>query len=184
MSLTLSSPKTTYMKAITLLLLSLIFLNPSVFAQTTTIEDAASTSREQWRDRLFRIDLGQVPTGFLLDYSLNPFDANKYDGVSAANEPITDYTRIFQLHKLLSLSRVNSNASLQSTDDLFDQAVASKISGGGAIPFIVLCKQYNRMRYTAVSEGLFKFDTDNIGLLDVPGRSASPYDTYNLFAFT
>ncbi len=172
------------MKATILLLLSLLLLTSSIFAQTTIIEDAASTSREQWRGNLFRIDLSQMPTGFLLEYSLNPFDANKYDGVSTANEPITDYTRIFQLHKLLSLSRVNGNASLQNTDDLFDQAVTNKINGGGAIPFIVLCKQYNRMRSSAISEGLFKFDTDNIGLLDVPGRAASPYDTYNLFALT
>jgi hypothetical protein len=99
---------------------------------------------------MFRIDLTQVPTGFLLDYSLVPFDANKYDG-GAGNDTIADFTRIFQLHNILSLSKVNGNASIQNTDSLFNQAVTIKMTGQ-SIPFIVLFKQYSRMRSTAVSE--------------------------------
>jgi hypothetical protein len=34
-----------------------------------------------------------------------------------------------------------------------------------------------------LGEGLFTIASDSVGILDAPGRTASPYDTLEIFAF-
>ncbi|MBI1780226.1 MAG: hypothetical protein HYR66_02505 [Sphingobacteriales bacterium] len=49
---------------------------------------------------------------------------------------------------------------------------------------IFLFKSYNRIRQTALQQNLFKIASDSVGILDVANRTTSPYDAYNIFAFT
>ncbi len=49
------------------------------FAQLE-VTDNGNITRERWRDSVLRKDKNQVPTGFLLEYSMFGFESNKYDG--------------------------------------------------------------------------------------------------------
>ena len=44
-------------------------------------QDFASLTRERWRDSLFRMDMAQVPTGYLLEYSLAGFEPQLFNGL-------------------------------------------------------------------------------------------------------
>ncbi len=83
----------------------------SLHAQLTT-EDSIGITRERWRDSLFRMDKQYVTTGILLEYSLFPFEAAKYDGLNNNDDTLKDAGHLYMLHNILTASVVNSNASL------------------------------------------------------------------------
>lgn len=151
-------------------------------AQNIVIEDSATLTRERWRDSIFRIDKSLVPTGFLYDYSMFGFDSNKWDGINNDDDTTKLSGAIFALHNILSLSKVNNNAVIDVTDSLFKKAFLDN-RNTGAIPLTFIYQTYNWIRQTALSEGLFKIASDSVGILDVAGRSTSPYNTYEFFAF-
>lgn len=68
------------------------------------------------------------------------------------------------------------------TDSLFSKAFFENRSDS-TIPLIFIYQKYNRIRQTALSEGLFTIAADSVGILDVPNRTTSPYDTAEIFAF-
>ena len=146
------------------------------------VEDSASLTRERWRDSVLRMDKSQVPTGFLWEYSQFGFESSKYDGVGNDDDTIKDEGQIFALHNILYFSKVNNNASIFPTDTLFKQAYFANLYTG-AVPLMFIFQSYNRIRETALNEGLFTIASDSVGILDVPGRSNSPYDSYEIFAF-
>src|SRR5678810_689947 len=83
------------------------------FAQNTlNVIDTGNITREGWRDSVLRMDMSQVPTGFLLEYSMFGFDSNKYDGVGNDDDTIKNDGRIFELHNILWYSKVNNNADI------------------------------------------------------------------------
>ncbi|GGH65763.1 pimeloyl-ACP methyl ester carboxylesterase [Filimonas zeae] len=167
------------MKKQLLLLSAALLLSTLIFAQII-VEDSINISRERWRDSTFRINKQLVPTGLLLEYSMAPFTSLQYSGGSSV-DTIKSGNYILMLHNLLGLSKVNNNASLQLTDSLYVRAV-TYYQNTKVIPFITLFKNYNTIRSTALTEGLFTVAPDSVGLLDVPGRTVSPYNTNQLFA--
>ena len=42
----------------------------------------------------------QVPTGFLLEYSMFGFESNKYDGINGDDDTIKTDGRMFELHNM------------------------------------------------------------------------------------
>lgn len=167
------------MKKQLLLLTAALLLKAVAFTQVT-VEDSINISREQWRDSTFRINKQLVPTGLLLEYSMAPFTPVQYDGGSTV-DTIKSGNYILMLHNILGLSKVNNNASLEETDSLYVRAL-TYYENTKTIPFITLFKSYNTIRSTALTEGLFTIAPDSVGLLDVPGRTVSPYDAHPLFA--
>lgn len=104
------------------------------FAQNTLeVTDNGNITRERWRDSLLRMDMNQVPTGFLLEYSLFGFESSKYDGVINDDDIIKDDGRIFELHSILWHSKVNGNATIDVTDNLFEKAFVDNRSSN-AVP--------------------------------------------------
>lgn len=88
------------MKKITLLLI-VAALNLCSYAQNTLqVTDTGNITRERWRDSLLRMDMLQVPTGFLLEYSMFGFDSNKYDGINGDDDTIKTDGRMFELHNM------------------------------------------------------------------------------------
>ena len=166
------------------LTLVVIITAQQLFAQNTLeVTDSGSVSRERWRDSLFRMDKSLVPTGFLLEYSLFGFESTKYDGVNNDDDTLKSEGRIFELHDILWHSKVNGNVAISQTDSLFKKAFFDNFNNSNTIPLTFIYQHYNRIRQTALSEGLFSIATDSVGILDVPGRPASPYNTYEVFAF-
>ena len=65
-----------------LLFLIALFCTFNSFAQNTlNVIDTSNITRERWRDSVLRMNMSQVPTGFLLEYSMFGFDSNKHDGI-------------------------------------------------------------------------------------------------------
>lgn len=167
------------MKKIILNIVAILVAYYSFAQNTLEVTDSGNITRERWRDSMLRMDMNQVPTGFLLEYSMFGFESNKYDGVNNDDDTLKDDGRIFELHSILWHSKVNSNAAIDVTDNLFEKAFSDNRSSN-VIPLIFIYQNYNRIRQSALSEGLFTIDADDVGILDVPGRPSSPYDPYEV----
>jgi len=170
------------MKNILCLFIS-VFVTILCLAQNTLqVIDTGNITRERWRDSVLRMDKTLVPTGFLLEYSMFGIESSKYDGVGNNDDTIKNEGRIFELHNTLWYSKVNSNAVIGISDTLFSKAFFANLNNN-VIPLTFIYQKYNRIRQTALSEGLFTIAADSVGILDVPGRQVSPYDSFELFAF-
>lgn len=170
------------MKKITMLITATIAVLWLYGQNTMEIIDTGNITRERWRDSLFRIDKSQVPTGFLLEYSMSGLESSKFDGTGNNDDTLKQDGEVFGLHDILWYSKVNNNATIAETDSLYGKAFLDNLNSD-VIPLTFIYQPYNRIRQTALSEGLFTIHADSVGLLDVPGRPASPYDPYELFAF-
>ena len=170
------------MKKLLFFSIPLFFIFSSFAQNTLEIKDTGNITRERWRDSVFSMDKSQVPTGFLLEYSMFGFTSNKYDGVGTDDDTIRSDGRIFELHNILWNSKVNSNAVIDVTDTLYSKAFFYNLNTN-IIPLTFIYQKYNLIRQTALSQGLFKIAADSVGILDVAGRPTSPYDPYEIFAF-
>lgn len=59
----------------------------TALSQTLQLEDTILTTRERWRDTCFALinkDATQIPSGYLVDYSLGNIDKD-FDGVGNNN---------------------------------------------------------------------------------------------------
>lgn len=153
------------------------------YAQNIQLEDSALLTRERWRDSIFRMDKSVIPTGFLYDYSMFGFESSKWDGTGNDDDTAKEEGQVFGLHNILWHSKVNSNAVIDVTDSLFKKAFFDN-RNNNTVPLLFIYRQYNRIRQSSLSEGLFSIAADSVGILDVAGRTNSPYDTYELFAFS
>lgn len=142
------------MKKLLFFFIVLFWVFNSFGQNTLEVIDTGNITRERWRDSLLRVDMNQVPTGFLLEYSLFGFKSEKYDGVSNDDDTIKNDGRIFELHNILWYSKVNGNAAIDVTDSLFSKAFFEN-RNDSTIPLIFIYQKYNRIRQTALSEGLF-----------------------------
>lgn len=170
------------MKKNLLIVVVLLTTNYCIAQNTLEIRDTGNITRERWRDSLLRMDKSQIPTGFLLEYSMFGLESTKYDGVGNNDDTIKNNGRIFELHNILWNSKVNNNASIELTDSLYSRAFLYN-RNSNVIPLTFVYQKYNRIRQTALSQGLLKIATDSVGILDVAGRTVSPYDVYEAFAF-
>jgi hypothetical protein len=160
-----------------------IFAFLSSFAQNTLeVTDSINITRERWRDSVLRMDKSQIPSGFLLEYSMFGFLSSKYDGINNDDDTIKNGGKIFELHNILLKSKVNNNAVINETDSLYKKAFFEHFNNN-TIPLIFIYQPYHRIRQSALSEGLLTIDADSVGILDVLNRPASPYDPYEIFAF-
>jgi hypothetical protein len=139
------------------------FLAARISLAQIQIEDSSLLTRERWRDSVLRMDLSQVPTGFLWEYSQFGFEPTRYDGVNNDDDTIAEEGQIFALHNILYLSKVNSNANIYSTDTLFKQAFFSNLNSG-VIPLLFIYQPYNKIRQSSLSEGLLTIAQDSVGM--------------------
>jgi hypothetical protein len=156
-------------------------------AQTSTLnlKDSSTITMQRWRDTSFallNLSSSQIPSGYLIDYALNEFNDSNFNSVASANiDTITDAGSFFALHNILSASVVNSSATpIGTTDSLFINAYRYK-RDHNTIPLLFLYQPFQKIRSTALSQGLMTLSPDSIRLQDVAGRTSSPYD--NKFAF-
>lgn len=176
-------------KRFTLLILCISIIN-SIYSQTNsiTILDSSKMTAQRWRDTCFallNLTSTQIPSGYLLDYSLGAFNDSNFNSlISSKTDTISDAGDFFSLHNILTLSQVNSAAThIGNTDSLFINAYRYKRNTGN-IPLLFLYQPYQKIRKTALSQGLFTLTADSLRLKDVTGRPSSPYDNEYFFAFS
>lgn len=169
-------------KLLTLLILCFCF--DSGYAQLQ-IEDTINITKDRWRDTCFGlIDKSalQIPSGYLLDYSLADFPAGDLDGVGT-NDTIKTYGDYFYYYNILELSAVNTNAILPTANSQYINASRYK-RDNDTIPLLFLFQGYQKISPSALSNNLFSVTTDSLRLMDVPGRMSSPYVNNELFIFS
>jgi hypothetical protein len=116
------------MKRRLLLMVSAFLAVATTYSQTNTLqlEDSNYITRQRWRDTCFGLldkSVSLIPTGYLLDYSLAPFNDSLFNSAISNNiDTITESGQFFSLHNIFTLSAVNPNATLGSTDSLFINA--------------------------------------------------------------
>jgi hypothetical protein len=174
----------------TQLLITLFSLNSLIsFSQTNTItvEDTNLITTKRWRDTCFGLidkSASQIPSGYLMDYSLVGLNDSSFNGIYTSNDTVIDCGVIFALQGIFNSAKVNNNGTLPpSTDSLFIDANRYQ-RNTGYIPLLFLFQPYQKIRTTAFSQGLFTITPDSVRLLDVAGRSTSPYDSKTFFAFS
>jgi hypothetical protein len=178
------------MKLKSLFLLGILLHVLSTKAQTNAItyQDTIKCTTLRWQDTCFsllNLSSSQIPSGYLLDYSLATFNDSSYNSLSSSNiDTLKDYGDFFALHKIFTLSNVNTNAvPLGSTDSLFINAYRYQ-RDSGYIPLLFLYQQYQKIDKNALQEDLFTLTSDSVRLMDVANRKTSPYDNKYFFAFT
>ena len=172
------------------LLMLCISISNCIYSQTNsiTILDSSKMTAQRWRDTCFallNLTSSQVPTGYLLDYSLAAFNDSNYNSLISSNtDTISDAGDFFSLHNILTSAVVNSNAvSIGNTDSLFINAYRYKRNTGN-IPLMFLYQPYQKIANTALSQDLFTITPDSLRLKDVAGRTSSPYYNDYFFAFS
>lgn len=76
------------MKKIITLLVAVVATLNSFGQNTLEVIDTGNITRERWRDSVLRMDKMQIPTGFLLEYSMFGLEGSKYDGVGNDDDTI------------------------------------------------------------------------------------------------
>ncbi|WP_301920752.1 hypothetical protein [Ferruginibacter sp.] len=151
------------------------------------LKDTNLITSQRWRDTCFSLldkSATQIPSGYLIDYSLAPLNDSSFNGANIKNDTITESGQFFALHNIFAASKVNNSGLLSnSTDTLFIDAYRYK-RNTGSIPLLFLYQPYQKIRSSALSQGLFTITTDSIRLKDVAGRSTTPYDNRTCFAFS
>jgi len=167
----------------------LLLLSNAIEAQTIGVQtvDTINYTGTRWRDTSFgllNLQSSQIPSGYLIDYSMAGFNDSLFNSNTGTKlDTITESGFFLALQNLFIQSKVNSAATLGSTDSLYMTAYRYRRDSGN-IPLLFLYQQYQKIRKTALSQGLFTLTPDSIRLKDVAGRTTSPYDTKSFFAFT
>lgn len=163
-------------------LLSILLCCTALHAQI--VEDTTYSNRIAFRDQCFgllNLTASQVPSGFLLEYSLADFSSDKFDGVGTPVDTIYSYRDFLYIYNILEQAKVNANGALLPTNDLF--LAASRRKRTGAIPFTFLLQSYQTVNPGALAANLLAVSADDKRLMDVAGRTSSPYLTKQAFLF-
>lgn len=132
------------MKKILLFIITLFFAFNSFAQNTLEVIDTGNITRERWRDSVLRIDMSQVPTGFLLEYSMFGFESDKFDGVGNDDDTIKNDGRICtQTNKNEFLLNIGAYSGYGYPDGL----PSTETSG---IPTIDVGAEYFLNKYLAI----------------------------------
>jgi hypothetical protein len=180
-----------------ILVLLLCCLSFSTFAQVNTdktppapqppggypflVERKGEMTVAEYKERIFgALDLNQVPTGRLMEYTLVGWDTTRFTR-SSPNDSVLNYGHWLTCYGQLKAAEVNTQSNLLHPDELVQIAKKLAISVD-TVPFMVLDKPYNYVRPSSYAEGCFTIDPDEIRLYDVAGRATNPYNRQRLFA--
>ena len=103
----------------------------ALFAQTNhlQLEDTIYSNTTRWRDTCFGLinkTATNIPSGYLIDYSLAGFDSPGYGG-SGSVDTLKDSGSFFSLHKMLSTSKVNNKGTMPGSTTAMTYKAASKL---------------------------------------------------------
>lgn len=168
------------------LLLALALLCRCANAQTISYTDSIPPMTEQrWSDTCFgllNLTATNIPSGYLLDRSPSAFNDTVFNSLLTSSvDTLSDGILFFAIHNIMTKAAVNSSATyIGNTDTLYRDAFRYA-RNTGHIPILLLYQNYQKIRPTALSQGLFTLTPDSLRLNDVSGRSTSPYDNEYIF---
>lgn len=126
------------------------------------------------------LDKSQVPTQYLEEYGVRLLPLRFFTGTALTDTNRTDMATLRYLRTTLASARVAGADTLPDVPTLNARLSAATASGGGAIPLVVQYMPYASIRPDALQNNLLAVQNGQV--LDVPGRSQSPYRTNVLFA--
>lgn len=154
------------------------FILISVFAGLHVVA-FAQTPTDEFVNRMnyvfANVNRGNVSTGLLSNYGAQSIPLEYYNGVPADSN-FVDIDSYKLLYAGLYSSKFNSNITLITPDE-FSTHMQSYTSGA-AIPVSIMHYAYNRIKETAVEQGLVNVMNEQI--IEIAGKN--PYETFNLFA--
>jgi len=125
------------------------------------------------------VDLSQVPSGILSDYSLSLVDDSLYNGQILSDNIVS--SQIWRgLYSDLWSGEVNSNANMLDLASINNKIEAHASDDVAVIP--ILFYNYHRISLDALDRNLMY--VNNGKLYDTPGRTSSPYISQTAFAAT
>ena len=153
-----------------LLFCAFVIFSTLLFAQTVEEE---ITNRMNYVFE--KVNRGNVVTGILGNYGVQPIPLEYYDGIPADSNFVD--LRIFtMLYAGVYSAKFNNNISLITPDELSQRIEG--YSSGGAIPVGIMHYRYNRFKEDAVELGLVNVINEQI--VEITGKN--PYETLDLFA--
>jgi len=138
------------------------------------------TLLEQVQEPFETLDFSQVQTGVLYDRAHLFSEAGQHTG--QPGEAAIGYGTWKQLYAEMALGEVSSPGPLSSLDDVTEEAMNRAVQDK-VVPIVVMDLQYDRIKETAVEDGLIERRQDG-QLYDVSGSSETPYETDTAFAAT
>ncbi len=132
-------------------------------------------------DAIFQyVDKSQVPSGYLDEYGPQFAEKKWYNGVLADSNFIQFISGFRFLYNDMEQARIYSGApvlpSLSTINTTINQLTLSNHT-----PLVFLLAKYATAKEDAINLNLFSNNGNN-QVLDVPGRSQSPYIEHNFFA--
>ncbi|MDO7885232.1 hypothetical protein [Hymenobacter cheonanensis] len=121
-----------------------------------------------------------MPTGRLLKYGVRLLPLRFFTGATLTDTNRTDMATLRYLRTTLASARVSGTDTLPDVPALNARLSAASATGGGAIPLVVQYMPYASIRPDALQNNLLAVQNGQV--VDVPGRSQSPYRTNVLFA--
>ena len=150
----------------------LVFVNLSIITFGQTPADEVI---DRMNYVFTHVNRSNISTGLLSNYGVQPIPFEYYNGIPADSN-FVDINSYTLLYAGIYSSKLNNNITLITPDELLTRI--QDYTSGTAIPVSVMHYAYNRIKETAVEEGLV--DVVNEQIIEIAGKN--PYETLNLFA--
>lgn len=161
------------MKHLFRVLVIAILLTSKVFAQSDPVRVEL--------DHIFQyIDKSQVPSGYLDEFGPQFAEKKWYTGVLTDSNFIQFISGFRFLYNDIEQSRIYSGAPLLTSLDVVNNSI-NQLPVSNNTPLIFLIAKYATAKEDAINLNLFSNNGNN-QILDVPGRTQSPYIENNFFA--
>ncbi len=161
------------MKHLFKMLVIVVLLTSKAFAQADPVRAEL--------DHIFQyIDKSQVPSGYLDEYGPQFAEKKWYTGVLADSNFIQFISGFRLLYNDIEQARIYSGAPVLTSLDLVNNSI-SQLPASNNTPLIFLISKYATANEDAINLNLFSNNGNN-QVLDVAGRTQSPYMQNNFFA--
>mgnify|MGYP001466420956 CR=1 FL=1 len=161
------------MKHLFKMLVIAVLLTSKAFAQTDPVRTEL--------DHIFQyIDKSQIPSGYLDEYGPQFAEKKWYNGVLADSNFIQFISGFRFLYNDIEHARIYSGATVLTSLNTLNNTI-NQLAVSNNTPLVFLLAKYATAKEDAINLNLFSNNGNN-QILDVPGRSQSPYTEHNFFA--
>lgn len=144
-------------------------------AQTLTEDESVPIGYFTPEHVLAPLDLAEVPSGLLADQALPLTDLGLYDG-AVPDAPTVTPTRMQLIYAMLYDAACSETVAPEPT------ALGEPLRQGEAFPLRIMLYEYDRLKPTALDEGLVQISNNQVH--DISGPEESPYERQQVFAAT
>lgn len=161
------------------LLIPVLFISINVSAKNNKPVADTSTIEKLYEYIFANLDKTQISTGYLEEYGVPLLNMQPYNGV-LTDSNIVDITTWRTLYWQIQSAYVGTGTNSFGSPVAANAAIKALQSDDLPIPIPVLFARYNVVKSTAFTKNLLKVENNQV--LDVAGRSGTPYTLRKLFA--